>query len=187
MPLKRTPRYFFSPQAAQPLHLLSAAALAATAPRLAAPRPSSPGEMALGGMVLGARCWGHGAGGHGAGGHGMPSAQPVHSRPHQGSAPAWALWSQAGCLHQEPGEVRVPRTGAAEDPPPGLILALVSAPFLCKEGGEERPSSLGTARSRRGLSSPRRCRPCLEGDFVAAAAGRGEVLERHGAALRRAG
>lgn len=58
MPLKRTPRYFFSPQAAQPLHLLSAAALAATAPRLAAPRPSSPGEMALGGTVLGTRCCG---------------------------------------------------------------------------------------------------------------------------------
>lgn len=53
MPLKRTPRYFFSPQAAQPLHLLSAAALAATAPHLAAPRPSSPGEMALGDTVLG--------------------------------------------------------------------------------------------------------------------------------------
>lgn len=156
--------FFFPLQAAQPLHLLSAAA-----PRC--PEAVLARGHGMGGMVLGTRCWGTR--------RAMGTACVLPAAP--GPCTAWVLCSQAGCLQQEPGEVSARSSRRCT---PRTHPGFGGGSFSVGGRGEERPSSLGAGCRSRG---PQQSRACLEGDVVAAAMGRGEVLERHGAALCRAG
>lgn len=97
-------------------------------------------------MARGARCWGHGAGGHG-----VPSAQPACSRLHQGPAQPGRCGGRPAACTRSPARSRL---GAAGDPPPGPILALVAAPFLWKEGERSVPRVLVLAVGAGGRSSP---------------------------------